>query len=50
MSDAEVELKFLNLCEPLMDEAQRKALLAALWKIDAAPAAGSIIDLMQIKQ
>jgi 2-methylcitrate dehydratase len=50
MSDAEVELKFLNLCEPLMDEAQRKALLAALWKIDAAPAAGSIIDLMLIKQ
>jgi hypothetical protein len=34
----------------LTDEPQRKALLAALWKIDAAPAAGSIIDLMQIKQ
>jgi len=50
MSDAEVELKFLNLCEPLMDEAQRTALLAALWKIDEAPVAGSIIDLMQIKQ
>lgn len=46
---AEVELKFLNLCEPLMDEAQRKALLAALWKIEATPAAGAIIDLMQIK-
>jgi len=44
-----VELKFLNLCEPLMDEARRTALLAALWKIDEAPAAGRIIDLMLIK-
>ena len=31
-------------------QGQRKALLAALWKIDAAPVAGAIIDLMQIKQ
>jgi len=40
MSDAEVELKFLNLCEPLLDEAQRKTLLAALWKIDSRATAG----------
>ncbi len=50
MSDAEVELKFLNQCEPLLDESQRKTLLAALWKIDSAPTAGAIIDLLQIRQ
>ncbi len=48
MTDAEVELKFLNLCEPLMDDAQRRALLAALWKIEDAPA-GRILDLMHIE-
>jgi 2-methylcitrate dehydratase len=50
MSDAEVDLKFMNLCEPLMGETQRDALLGALWKIDRAPDVGGIINLLQIKQ
>ena len=50
MSDAEIELKFTNLCAPLMGEAQSKAALAALWKIESAPAAGTILDLLQVRQ
>ena len=50
MSDAEIDLKFMNLCEPLMGQVQRDELLGALWKIDRAPDASGVIDLMQIKQ
>jgi 2-methylcitrate dehydratase len=50
MTDAEVDLKFMSLCEPLMDKAQREALLAALSTLERAPGIGGIIDLMQIRQ
>jgi 2-methylcitrate dehydratase len=50
MSDAEIDLKFTNLCEPLMDAAQCKSLLAALHTIDQAPDIGRIFELTQIKQ
>ena len=49
MNDAEVELKFMSLCEPLLGRAQRDALLAALHGIHRAPDIGGVIDLMQIK-
>ena len=48
MTDAEVELKFTSLCEPVIGRSQCEALLGALWKIDAAPQIGGIIDLMQV--
>ena len=50
MTDAEVDFKFMSLCEPLMDAAQREALLAALHGIDRAPHIGGVIDLTQVKQ
>jgi len=50
MSDAEVDLKFMSLCEPLIDPAQREALLGALWEIDGARDVGRILDLLQIRQ
>jgi 2-methylcitrate dehydratase len=50
MTDAEVDLKFVSLCEPLFGRPQSDALLAALHGIDRAPGVGGIIDLMQIRQ
>lgn len=49
MTDAEVELKFMSLCEPLLAAAQRDELLRALREIDRVPDVGRVIDLMQIK-
>lgn len=48
MSDAEVDLKFMSLCEPLIDLAQRETLLGALREIDGARDVGRILDLLQI--
>ncbi len=50
LSDAEVDLKFMSLCEPLLDLAQREALLGALREIDRVREIGQVIDLLQIRQ
>lgn len=50
LSDAEVDHKFMSLCEPLMDLAQREALLGALREIDRMSDIGRVIDLLQIRQ
>jgi 2-methylcitrate dehydratase len=50
LSDSEVDLKFMSLCEPLMDLAQREALLGALHEIDRMSDISRVIDLLQIRQ
>jgi 2-methylcitrate dehydratase len=50
MSDAEIDLKFTNLCEPLTGAAKCQSLLAALHTIDQAPDIGPIFELTQIRQ
>jgi 2-methylcitrate dehydratase len=50
LSDTEVDLKFMSLCEPLFDLAQREALLGALREIDCLRDLGPVIDLLRIRQ
>ncbi len=50
MTDDDVKLKFMALCEPLIGLAQQEALLGALWDIDDARDVDGLLDLVQIKQ
>ena len=46
MTDADVEAKFGLLCEGLMDNTQRDALLKALWTVDQAADLRELLDLL----
>ena len=49
MTDADVEAKFGILSEGLMSNAQRDALLKALWNIDQAADLTGVLDLLIMK-
>ena len=49
MTDADVEAKFGILCEGLMANAQRDALLKALWNLDQAADLTALLDLLVMK-
>lgn len=50
MSDADVDAKIGMVCEGLMGNAQRDALLKALWNIDQAANLNAMLDLLAIKK
>lgn len=50
MTDADVNAKFGILCEGLMGDAQRGALLNALWNIDQAADLNGMLDLLALKK
>ena len=49
MSDADVEAKFAGLCGDLVGEAERKALLEALWSVDTASNIGDVLAQVKVK-
>jgi 2-methylcitrate dehydratase len=48
MSDAEVEDKFLGLCQAVMTPDQCQAALQTLWRLEEVQDIGSVIDLFQV--
>jgi 2-methylcitrate dehydratase PrpD len=46
LTDTELEGKFRDCAEGLMNEAQMQALFAAVWSIETAPDAGHLFDLL----
>jgi 2-methylcitrate dehydratase len=50
MTDADVEAKLGILCEGLMGDAQRDALLRVLWNLDQAPDLSGLLDLLVLKK
>ena len=49
LTDAEVEQKYRALCKGLLAEERTDALLDALWKLEAAPALGTVLELVRIQ-
>jgi len=50
MTDADVEAKLGILCEGLMGNAQRDALLEVLWNLDQAGDLNALLDLLVIRK
>ena len=48
LSDAEVEQKYRALCKGLLPDARCEALLNALWRLEEAPAIGSVLERVRI--
>ena len=48
MTDADVESKFNTLAEDLMPQAQRDALIKAVWSLETAPSVDALFDLTKV--
>jgi 2-methylcitrate dehydratase len=49
MDDGEIADKFKRLAEPVLGTARSEAALAALWNAEREPAAGRLLDLIEIE-
>jgi 2-methylcitrate dehydratase len=48
MSEAEVESKFRRLCEGLMPDARREAIVNAVWTLEKKRDVGELLGLIQL--
>jgi hypothetical protein len=48
MSEAEVETKFRRLCEGLMPDARRDAIVNAVWTLEEKRDVGELLELIRL--
>jgi hypothetical protein len=48
MSEAEVEIKFRKLCAGLVNDAQRDAIMKAVWSLEDARDINEVLNLIRL--